>query len=228
LQKPSSCSTQLCPLPHTLQLLSASTNAKIKSPPLNPILVTPRWLRPKAPSRRVLPPRTMNSSTQEPSLAPEWNQIFQEHNQQAPTTIDLIFAQNMSENHPVGPPISDPKPPDTTQLYFVNPNNFALLAQGGDFDAWCQEMKRLQTDIICAAEHNIDTTSPYACPICHEPADRTFCSYKLELSSSAITLDSTYKPGGTMILSQGNVTGHIISSGQDHMGRWAYTKYAGT
>jgi hypothetical protein len=165
-----------------------------------------------------------------PSAATAWQQLFQAHQASAPTTIDQIFAQKLRDNLPIAPPLTKAKPNDTTRLYFNNPNGLALLSSGGQFDEWMLEMKRIDADLICIAEHNIDTTSPSARRICHESVRRHFRASRLAMASSSIpsTSRTNFKPGGTMLLSQGKITGRIITSGVDPMGRWSFTKYAGT
>jgi hypothetical protein len=47
------------------------------------------------------------------------------------------------------------------------------------------------------------------------------------MASSARSYGSTYKPGGTLQLSRGSITGRVVASGTDDMGRWCWTTYNG-
>ena len=49
---------------------------------------------------------------------------------------------------------------------------------------------------------------------------------KLTTASSPIPATSTFKPGSTMILTQGSCIGRLISSSQDEMGQWSYHTYS--
>jgi hypothetical protein len=63
---------------------------------------------------------------------------------------------------------------------------------------------------------------------CHQSVRRHFDNSKLIMASSTRSYGSTYKPGGTLQLSRGSITGRVIASGADDMGRWCWTTYKGS
>ena len=170
----------------------------------------------------------MTSRPSNPNLTQEWNDLFTSHQSSKPTTIDDLCALNLASNTCIGPPLIEIKPADTTRVYFVNPNGFNLSSEGGQFKEWISNMQHIDADLMGAAEHNIDTTNARARSLCYDAAKTTFRNSKLVLASSAIPAYSTYKPGGTLLLTQGNLTGRLINSGSDYMGRWSFTRFAGS
>jgi hypothetical protein len=52
--------------------------------------------------------------------------------------------------------------------------------------------------------------------------------YKLEIGSSDTQTVTTYKPGGTALIAQGNITGRVYAHGSDPHGRWSYMTLNGT
>jgi hypothetical protein len=54
-----------------------------------------------------------------------------------------------------------------------------------------------------------------------------FQQYKIELGSSELQTVSTYKPGGTAIIAQGDATGRITAQDSDKYGRWFYLHLQG-
>eukprot|EP00957_Ditylum_brightwellii_P066917 5078772-Ditylum_brightwellii.AAC.1 len=53
-----------------------------------------------------------------------------------------------------------------------------------------------------------------------------FTHRKVTLASSCILVRNYFKPGGTMILIQVDIVGHVIESGSNEYGRWVYSKLA--
>ena len=47
---------------------------------------------------------------------------------------------------------------DILRLYFQNVNGFVIDSEGGDFHDFCDVAKEIQADVVCAAEHNLDTS----------------------------------------------------------------------
>ena len=65
--------------------------------------------------------------------------------------------------------------------------------------------------------------------ICHQLSSRKDlqAQAKLSMASSPSEMTGTYKPGGTMMLSTGDVLARLISSGNDEVGRWSFQKFGG-
>jgi hypothetical protein len=88
-----------------------------------------------------------------------------------------------------------------------------------------EEMKRMDVDITCLYEINLDTHKSRVKKLLYENANQIFDYSRLSIASSAIPSDNEFKPGGTLLLSQGNVTGRFLEKGSDHMGRWTYQTF---
>jgi hypothetical protein len=71
------------------------------------------------------------------------------------------------------------------------------------------------------------TDTKMACVIhtCHQSVRCHFDNSKLIMARSTRSYGSTYKPGGTLQLSRGSMTGRVVASGNDNMGRWCWTTY---
>ena len=89
-----------------------------------------------------------------------------------------------------------------------------------------EEMKRMQVDVTCLYEINLDTTNHGVKSKMHKNSRQIFDHSRLTMSSSTIPSANDFKPGGTLMLAQGHVTGRITSSGEDDMGRWTYQRFA--
>jgi hypothetical protein len=83
-------------------------------------------------------------------------------------------------------------------------------------------------DIIGIAETKLDTKMACVVHTCHQSVRRHFDNSKLVMASSTRSYGSTFKPGGTLLLSRGSVTGWVEASGNDDMGRWSWTTYKGS
>jgi endonuclease/exonuclease/phosphatase family metal-dependent hydrolase len=83
-------------------------------------------------------------------------------------------------------------------------------------------------DIIGIAETKLDMKMACVVHSCHQSVQRHFDNSKLIMTSSERSYGSTHKPGGTLLLSRGSITGRVIASGIDDMGRWCWTTYNGS
>jgi hypothetical protein len=81
---------------------------------------------------------------------------------------------------------------------------------------------------FCAEASRISVDQSRVKKICHKVPRREFEHYRIEISSSDIPTETSFKPGGTLSLSIGSMTAHIPSTGLDPMGRCSYTKFVGT
>jgi hypothetical protein len=89
----------------------------------------------------------------------------------------------------------------------------------------CARVLEGNIDIIGIAETKLDTKMPCVVHTCHQSVRRHFDDSKLIMASSKRSYGSTYKPGGTLQLSRGSITGRVVASGIDDMGRWCWTTY---
>jgi hypothetical protein len=128
--------------------------------------------------------------------------------------------------------IGDEIPPHresgSTREYFVNANGIRYGAKGGEMNEVCARVLEGNIDIIGIAETKLDTKMACVIHTCHQSVRRHFDNSKLILASSTRSYGSTYKPGGTLQLSRGSITGRVVASGNDDMGRWCWTTYNGS
>ena len=130
----------------------------------------------------------------------------------------------------IGAKTRDVKPPDTYRVFGCNPNGFkTLLSSGGTFAEYCEEMCRLDADTWCFYETNIDTTQAQVRNVLHTTVQRHCEHSRITFGSTNIPSPrpTPYKPGGTLIASQGKSTGRITTQGTDRMGRWSYQVFSG-
>jgi hypothetical protein len=87
--------------------------------------------------------------------------------------------------------------------------------------------KQIDADIIGLFEHNLDTnTFPIKSQL-YSTTRQLFDHSKIVFSTSAIPSMSNYKPGGTMLVAQGKITGRVLDSGTDALGRWTFFVLSG-
>ena len=148
-------------------------------------------------------------------------------NTESPINSIITLTQNstdtsLRENNPWGDQITTEKPEETTRIYCQNVNGIRLEKDGGQFKELCSIHQEVQADILCIQEHNLDTTQYDVRTTLQQTAKKYWQRSRLTISSSPITFSSTWKPGGTAILSTGSITGRIIATGADEWGRWSY------
>jgi hypothetical protein len=123
--------------------------------------------------------------------------------------------------------VGDELPPQrasgSTRIYFVNANGIRYGARGGEFNEVCARVLEGNIEIIGIAEMKLDTKMPCVVQTCHQSVRGYFDNSKLIMASSKSSYGSTYKPGGTLQLSRGSITGHVVAIGIDDMGRWCWT-----
>ena len=132
----------------------------------------------------------------------------------------------LAGNSFIGTPTPEDKPDHVFRFLCGSPNGFNLGPQGGDFTDYCKEVYRFQADTSCLYEHNLDSYNHSVKTTLYKTTQRALDHSKLTTASSPIPATSTFKPGGTMILTQGSCIGRLISSGHDDMGHWSYHMYS--
>jgi hypothetical protein len=112
-------------------------------------------------------------------------------------------------------------------LYFINLNGINLSKNGVQFKDICAEIQQANINIFAAAEHNLDTNKFDVRQILQRTAQQALPHHFLQTATSSIPADKFYKPGGTLILAQGDIVGRIKDRGSDPMGRWSWLKFIG-
>jgi hypothetical protein len=150
----------------------------------------------------------------------------------SPETINPSLTQsssneNMLSNDLIGVPISEEKHSDSIRLYFGNPNGITLNDSGGDLREYLEQMQQIEIDLIGLSEHNLDTHKPKVKSIIYDTCRNIYNHSKVAFSSSSIPSNTQFKPGGTMLIAQGNLTSRILQQGADSFGRWSYFVLSG-
>ena len=129
-------------------------------------------------------------------------------------------------NHiPMGDPMSIPKDSHLTRFYFQNPNGISL---GHETESVLEHAKRMHCDHLVLPEIKLDTHQRWVRGRLHEHCRRTHGAgqYRSVMTNSTHTYHTAYKPGGLLSVTTGRLTGRILESGSDPMGRWVYTKFS--
>jgi hypothetical protein len=113
----------------------------------------------------------------------------------------------MQMNQSYGDDMLLPRKHNTTLLYFINLNAINLDKKAAMFCDLCKESCQADIDVFAAAEHNLDSNKFVVCQILQTPARKSFHHHCLQTVTSSILVDKFYKPGGTMLLAQGDIVG---------------------
>jgi hypothetical protein len=133
----------------------------------------------------------------------------------------------IKSNDIFGDAMNTPISPNRTRLYFINLNGINLTKGAVKFRDLCSEIKQADIDILAASEHNLDTNKFVVRQLLQQMATQSFDHHTIQTATSSIPADKFYKPGGTMLLAQGNVVGRIKERGSDPLGRWSWIKLIG-
>lgn len=151
------------------------------------------------------------------------NDAFQVPDGNRPINLSL---ENQRDNEAWGDRLQE-KPTGITRLYALNLNGLSLDQRGGQFDDLCKIGKEVQADFICCQEPNVDAVQPRVRTILYQTARQHWNRSKLSVGTTPTPFISMYKPGGTLVLSTGNVTGRMISTETDKWGRWTSQSFRG-
>ena len=128
----------------------------------------------------------------------------------------------MRENNPIGDILLIPKPTNTERFYWQNANGLKLDCEGGDFKEACVHMRSIEASHLGLTEHNTDCNKYHVKSNYYKSMQQIFDHGKLVLSCSPTPAEHIYKPGGTLSLVTGNLTGRLKGKGHDKLGRWSY------
>ena len=163
----------------------------------------------------------------------EWTRLFTaaatENNTttQRSNSIIALSAENMQTNSHWGDHIEQQKSEDATRIYSQNVNGFKLDKEGGQYGVFCKIHQEIQADISCCQEINLDTTQNAVKTIMYHTTQRHWQRARMTMGSTPIMFSGQYKPGGTLILSTGAITGRTQITGTDKWGRWSYHSMIG-
>ena len=129
---------------------------------------------------------------------------------------------NIQLNKFMGTPFKTPKPTNTLRVHAGNPNGIRVRKTTNNYAEYLQTMKTIETDCILLYEINFDTQKPAVKKALHDTTRQNYDFSRLTFSSSSIPSTHHFKPGGTLLLLQGNTTGRVTEKGGDDFGRWCY------
>jgi hypothetical protein len=109
-------------------------------------------------------------------------------------------------------------PSDTTRVYAMNVNVLFLDHRGGQFDEVCKVAKEDQADFLCCQETNVDASQSLVRNILYHATRQHRQRSRMVTRSTPTTFASMYKPGGTLVLSTGNVSGRLTTFEADCWG----------
>jgi hypothetical protein len=160
----------------------------------------------------------------------EWNKLLSQRNSQnTPLAArqQTLSAENQKENIPWGDSLGE-KGSNVTRVYALNVNGLSIDRRGGRFDDLCRVTQEVKADILCCQEHNLDTTRSHVRSVLFDTARQHWSRSRIISATTPTPFVTTYKPGGTMMVSTGDTTGRIISQSQDKWGRWTSQTLQGT
>jgi hypothetical protein len=114
-----------------------------------------------------------------------------------------------------------------TRIYSLNVNGLSIDRRGGRFDDLCKVGKEVQADIICYQEHNLDTTRSHVRSVLYDTAQQYWSRTRLVFGTTPIPFETHHKPGGTLMVSIGDITGRINAQSHDKWGRWTSQTFRG-
>jgi hypothetical protein len=142
---------------------------------------------------------------------------------------ELPENNNYSNFKHIGMPITEDqeKGENVFRVFGGNPDGLQVTQGGGQFDEYLEQTKTMQCDVTCIYELNLDTTKHTVKQKLYDVCKNKFDYSRMNFSSGWVKSGNDYKPGGTCIITQGNVTGAVVDRGADEMGRWSYQRIGG-
>lgn len=131
------------------------------------------------------------------------------------------MCDNIKENNPIGHSLQLPKTQNTTRIHLQNLRGISL-GNSGSWETTCAHWQDMQVDIALSCETNIDTTKYKTIHLLHQGANRILGknSYRIATSSSTVSSPTYYKPGGVLAMTLGNISGQVLTTHNDLLGRW--------
>jgi exonuclease III len=210
------------PLVSTNNTTTARNSSPIPFHPLIPIQTLWHTIRQRLPTETAH--QADNPTTLSQAQA-QWKNLFQRSRatQQPPISEGyrpiIMSHANQRANNPWGDLLQG-KESTNTRIYAMNVNGITLDRRGGQFDTICAIQKEVQADILCGQEHNLASDKTQVRSILYSTCRQHWRRSQVVFGATPIPFTSNYKPGGTFIVSAGDVTGRIKHQEQDKWGRW--------
>ena len=132
-----------------------------------------------------------------------------------------IWGEPQTGNQGIGDSMPIPKDPNTTRLHFQNVNGVSL-GKDGTWESICENWKTMEVDIGMICEHKLDLTTPNTTSRLREGANRHFGkgNFRMKAISTPVEHGRAYKPGGTLGMTIGQISGRLMKCYHDEAGRW--------
>lgn len=146
---------------------------------------------------------------------------------QPPTPME--FHQNILANadDSFGDDLEEQRSPDHLRIYFQNINGLKWDKDGGNWAQICTMAGAINADIVALAELNHDTNRYAVRNKMDKVSKKHFDTHRFAAAASPLRTRSTYKPGGTAILTTRSLVGFVKQTMRDRMGRWTAMRYSG-
>ena len=159
----------------------------------------------------------------------EWRKVLNPNTTPGAPAVNreiVLTTINMRTNVYWGDELKE-KAGDTIRVLAANVNGFSLDRRGGQYDNYCRILRALQVDIACGQEHNLDTTKSAVRSILHNTTQQHWQRNRITFASTPLRFENLYKPGGTFVMSVGEITSRLSGRFQDKWGRWTSQTYRG-
>lgn len=159
----------------------------------------------------------------------EWKKVLNPNATPGAPSVNREIALttiNMRSNVYWGDELNE-KADDIIRILAANVNGFTLDRRGGQYDNYCRVLKAAQVDIACGQEHNLDTTKSAVRSIIHNTTQQHWKRNRTTFASTLLKFENLYKPGGTFVMSVGDITSRMSERYQEKWGRWTSQTFRG-
>jgi hypothetical protein len=132
-----------------------------------------------------------------------------------------LSSTNFKDNHPWGDDLCLAKPPNTFRLYYQNITGIKLDDRGGDLASFLTTFSELQCDVVGLCEIKLVVSKYKVRQIISTAIRQQLKIARHAATTSPITFEMDYKPGGTMTMSFGSPVSRFQSKYEDPLGRWS-------
>ena len=134
------------------------------------------------------------------------------------------IVQNFVDDCEIGDTVTK-KNDDTIRLYFLNVNGISPYNES--LRSLLIDLESIQTDCVCLSEHNMAVDNYSVSEACRKVLRTVHQHHRWIASTSKVSFERVYKPGGTISLIKGSLTSRVRSQYADPYGRWCCTILGG-
>ena len=156
----------------------------------------------------------------------EWRKILDSQACLPNHSMSHLSNENLANNTAWGDVLQD-KADSVFRVYGQNVNGLSLDRSGGQFDTLCKVVKETQADVMCGQEHKLDSGQHQVKSILFQTCRQHWQRSRITFGTTTVPFCSMQKPGGTFMVTAGNVTGRIQHQMTDSLGRWVSQTYQG-